>query len=169
MTEEHDRPDWLAPRLRELPRELEPGSDLWPGIAARLASQSQSRPRRVVGALAAGLVLGAVIVLFVLREAPAGDAVDPTVVRALDELRAPYGEARARYAAGWVEQRTTLDPDLVAVVERNLAIIRSAQVEIDRAIAQAPDNRALRDLLHTAYASELDVYRRVQRLRGSAI
>jgi len=40
-----DRPDRLQEALSQLPRGIEPGRDLWPGIAARL--EPRSEPARV--------------------------------------------------------------------------------------------------------------------------
>jgi hypothetical protein len=113
--------------------------------------------------VAASLLLGVVAVVLAVRS---DRAIDDGVVtrQTIEALRAPYLDARLQYASAWAARRETLDPELVAVIERNLRIIRTAQEEIDHALATAPDSVALQDLLRTTYASELDLYRRAQAL-----
>src|SRR5436190_13823771 len=64
-------------RLRQLPRELEPARDLWPGIAARLPEPR----RRPLPAWGIGLALAASVALAVLGlrlATPAAPAASPT-------------------------------------------------------------------------------------------
>ncbi|MGQ0383730.1 MAG: hypothetical protein ACT4UP_03460, partial [Gammaproteobacteria bacterium] len=58
--------DALVAKARELPQEVAPASDLWPGIAARLESQPHEAAPRRFGwpmALAAGFMVAAVSAL----------------------------------------------------------------------------------------------------------
>ena len=47
LLDELERHRALRAAVRELPAELEPGRDLWPGVAARIAPDAR-RPRRVL-------------------------------------------------------------------------------------------------------------------------
>ena len=82
--------DPLLAKAAELPKEIEPAHDLWPGIAARLAeAPRESRPRSFgwPAALAAGFVVASVSALLtwgLLRDS--GPAV-PTSGRATTQRR----------------------------------------------------------------------------------
>src|SRR6478736_8431310 len=103
-------------RLRQLPRELEPARDLWPGIAARLPEpRTRTRPAWTVGlALAASL---AVAVVGWRLVAPVA-SVAPVTTAANDAAPMPSGhivqvEADAmtvEYQAALAEYRTLSVP-----------------------------------------------------------
>ena len=155
------RPDWLEADLRDLPRDLAPARDLWPGIAARIAPAARA-PRRLVRGLVASLVVSSVAALFAWQAMQASRTVRAPLV--LADLAAPYADARHRYESAWPSIRVRLDPATAAVIEGNLAVIRGALAEIDAALREAPDDASLRGLLRTTLTSELDLYRRAERL-----
>jgi hypothetical protein len=160
-------PDGLADALQTLPRELEPGRDLWPGIEARLERRA-ARPW-VPLALAASLVLSgsaAWLAWQAHRTAAQHAALVPAL---LAELVAPYDEARNHYAASWAGARPGLDPEVAATIERNLEIVRAANGELLDAVQAAPDDAALRALLRATLAAEIELYQRAVRLEAPPI
>ena len=82
--------------LRNLPRDREPTTDLWPGIAARLPATHARRTSRwrLPVSLAAAASLGLVAVL-ALQFAPLGEQPmrDDLVLREADALSREYGAA----------------------------------------------------------------------------
>ena len=62
------------------------------------------------------------------------------------------------------EKLKSLSPEARADVERNLAVIRQAIVDINEALNEEPDNKLLRDLLADAYRDELVIMQRVDNL-----
>jgi hypothetical protein len=152
-------PDGLADALQTLPRELEPGRDLWPGIEARLERRA-ARPW-VPLALAASLVLSGSAAWLAWQAA--------LVPALLAELVTPYDEARNHYAASWAGARPGLDPEVAATIERNLEIVRAANGELLDAVQAAPDDAALRALLRATLAAEIELYQRAVRLEAPPI
>jgi hypothetical protein len=163
--------DALLERARALPREAEPGRDLWLGIRNRIESSRAAEPARAGGwgarlsvplwaAGAAALLLVATTIgtgLW-LRSAPSLD--DPATVRALaDSLRDRDGMSgvHRNLLALLDERRTQLPPEVVAAVEQNLAEIDQAIAEIHGAFEEHPSNPALQFLLAEAYRREADM------------
>src|SRR5438034_442021 len=118
----------LVAGARTLPRSVEPGRDLWSGIATRIAKgETGSGTRWIRVALAAAAVIVIALGLYRLlptstdldRPAPGWVAVDADFDRATVEL--------TRILA---TQRDRLSPETVALLERNLQVI-------DQAIAAA--------------------------------
>ncbi|MCB9689956.1 MAG: zf-HC2 domain-containing protein [Alphaproteobacteria bacterium] len=141
--------DRLRIAAGELPREIEPSRDLWPGIAARIGGRSAwwQRPQWLLAALVLVALGSSALTALALRapdpapvdvagaELPWGDELD----HAADELRAAV-EAR----------RGELDPETLAVVEENLRIIDAAVAETRAALDADPTNRRLQRSLAAA-------------------
>jgi len=155
------RPDWLEAELRDLPRDLAPARDLWPGIAARIDSAARG-PGRLARALVASLLVCSVAVLFAWQAMQASRVERSPFV--LADLAASYADARHRYESAWPSIRVRLDPATAAVIDGNLEVIRVALAEIDAALRESPDDASLRGLLRTTLDAELDLYRRAERL-----
>lgn len=141
-------------QLRQLPREIEPPRDLWPGIAARLERRPPRRHSWWVGlALAASLVLA--LGLGVRLSSPGPD-------RALAEGGAGlvYREAAAltrEYEAALVQfQGAPMPAPLVPALD---TLDRSA-AEIRVALAADPDAVFLLDQLRRTYARRLSLTQR---------
>jgi hypothetical protein len=60
-------------------------------------------------------------------------------------------------------QRDKMQPETIAKVERNLAIIDGAIAEIRQALAEDPGNEALRQLLKASYGQKSALVRQVSR------
>ena len=179
-------------RIRELlalaaslPRSIEPPSDLWPGIQARVRPSAGSvrgmttprsrwdafaRDRRWLAAAAVLLIVASsALTMLVVRApspdvvrapdsvAPAGVGSEPVVRTVSDDYERLDRELAALLAAN----RTKMQPETVAKVERNLAIIDAAIAEIRQALAEDPGNDALRQLLKASYGQKSALVRQV--------
>ncbi len=198
MTQDERSPqDAAAPidlRLRELPREIEPGRDLWSGIAARIDERADPapvrEPRRSAwfwqAAAAVALVAASSLLTATLldRDRPAGQA-DVTVAPSnpvatsqdavgMPAAFGPAGTLDPEYLAArkqltqMLDQRiATLPPSARAKLEFNLGEMRRAADEINVALAAQPGDPLLEELLLKTYQDELAVLSNVSQLTGS--
>jgi hypothetical protein len=144
-----------------LPRAIDPGLDLWPGIRARLGT----RGRRVTlswWTLAAAAVLlvvassGLTRWIITQRSPVARVAELPPIA----PLEAQYFSAVNELGRALDGARTRLAPATLSVIERNLAVIDSALAESRRALQQDPGNPGLERLVITAWQHKMDFLRR---------
>ncbi len=169
-----------------LPRAIEPPADLWPDIRSRIRAQrvtaapAATGPRSRWGSfvrdprwLAAAAVMlivasSALTAVYlnpgdtdIARRAdsvvPAVGTAGPPVRRASDE----YDRLDVELSALLAGQRGKLQPETIAKVERNLAIIDAAIAEIRVALAEDPGNDALRQLLKASYGQKSALVRQV--------
>jgi predicted anti-sigma-YlaC factor YlaD len=181
----------LLARAAVMPRSLEPAGDLWPAIAARIA-QPGERPARLTSptraphhlrlALAAAAVVLVVVSSLATRALigrraaqrlaqgpPAWSAATAALPsRGLADAQATYAAAREHLLAALATRRSSLSPQTLAVVDRNLKIIDRAVAEMQAALARDPENRELPGLLMTAYAQEIDLLQVAVGLPGRA-
>ena len=148
-------------RLRQLPRELEPAHDLWPGIAARLQAPAQRRTRR---AWAGGLALAASLLIAVFGwrlasvpahdaavvAAPGSDAAEQIVQQQARELTLEYRAALSQYEA--LPMPSAAEPGLEALDD-------SAR-DIRSALAVEPDSVRLLQQLQRTYTRRLELTHR---------
>jgi len=172
--------DALIARASELPQEVAPARDLWPGIAARLGEGRRAATSRGMGwpaALAAGFMVAAVSALLtwgLLREpstppdagALAGGGAAPAMVvpvsyGANSALGAEQLAARDALLAEFQGRFGALAPATREAVLANLAIIQKAADEIDAALARDPASGLLNELLVGTYQQELQLYSKV--------
>ena len=168
---EVDRNDRIVAAAGQLPTEVSPQRDLWPGIAEAIA-----RPRQ--GRWAPMLAQAAVVVLLIgassgLTYLAVKDDQAPTLVVAPDLLFEPasysagyalgpeYLEARSDMAARLDDELARLSPEARADVEKNLVLIRNAIAEINAALEQEPTNALLQQLLLDAYQNEFALMHQV--------
>lgn len=147
----------LRRRLAQLPRELEPARDLWPGVSARIAPRAV-RPRRHTRwlgglALAASLSLVAVLALApdsLRRAAPRQVAdVHPMLIQA-DALAAEYDGAMR--ALGPI----AFPPELAPVVDD----LDSTLASLHQALRDEPAAGFLLDQLRRTYSHRLRLSQR---------
>jgi len=168
--------DPLLAKAAELPKDVEPPHDLWPGIAARLGEaprQAESRGFRWPMALAAGFLVASVSALLTWSLVRAPDpAVQPQVVatnyQAADIVPVNYGPnsgltapelaARDELVARFRETFTTLRPETRDAIVKNLAIMQTAADQIDAALAKDPASGMLKGMLVGTYKQELQLY-----------
>lgn len=151
----HEFPEALRWQLRTLRRDAAPGQDLWPGIAARLATQAPARQRRPARwlqplALAASLVLAVGTVGWFARGPQVAAPAASLVQREADSLALQYQAALQEVQAPMPE---SLKPTAEAL-DRDVAMIHAA-------LARDPDSVRLLDQLRRTYAHRLALAQRV--------
>jgi hypothetical protein len=162
--------------------------DLWAGIASRIGtagSTSANGPRvlplprraRVLAwalpaAAAAAVVLVTALVWYggdgAHRESPfafgSGSPAETTQLATFDAERVEVEIAQLQQALD--RGRDKLDPKTVAVLEKNLTLIRAATEDARRALAADPANRELQDYFTATVQSKLSLMRRATALAG---
>ena len=119
-------------RLRQLPRDIEPAADLWPGIAAAIGRQPAQRTHRW---LLSSLAMAASVLLV----ATESRAITDEYQAALRQYRgAPVPEA----------------------IEPTLGELDRSVAQIQRAIARDPDSVFLLEQLRRTYSTRLALTRR---------
>ncbi|GAB2496642.1 hypothetical protein [Arenimonas alkanexedens] len=147
----------LRGQLRQLPHELDPPRDLWPGIAARLPARA---PRRRTGVWLGGLALAASLCLAVglawqVRQPDAAPA-DPQA-----ELVQREAEAMTReYRAALDQFQGLAMPEPLAPA---LATLDRSADEIRAALEADPDASYLLGKLRRTYAQRLVLTQRAAR------
>ena len=169
--------DPLLAKAAELPKEIEPAHDLWPGIAARLAeAPRESRPRSFSwpAALAAGFVVASVSALLtwgLLRDAGTGAQNQVATIQEQDP-RDRAGQLRAQLRhhregtrssatsslARFREKFGQLKPETREAIVKNLAVMQTAADQIDAALAKDPASGMLKGFLVGTYKQELQLY-----------
>ena len=168
--------DPLLAKAAELPKEIAPARDLWPGIAARLGESPQVvKSFGWPMALAAGLLVAAVSALLtwgIVRE-PAPAPVQVADTQPVDTAIVPvnYGTnsvlspaelaARDELLVQFRRRIDGLSPPTRDTVLKNLAVIQQAANEIGTALAQDPASGLLNELLLDTYKRELQLYSKV--------
>jgi len=167
--------DPLLAKAAELPKDVAPGRDLWPGIAARLG-EAEVAPRRPALrwplALAAGFLVASVSALLtwtLVREpastvpqiagepAPKAEIV-PVNYGPNSGLSAAELRARDLLLAEFRAKVGTLRPETREAIRKNLEIMQAAADEIDAALAKDPASGMLQGLLVGTYKRELQLY-----------
>lgn len=159
-------------------RDEAPARDLWPGVAARLATPAPRRtqlsftlPQLAMAASLLMAVASGVTWLAANRPlAPAG--TEPTIVAESEStgrveggvVNANFADAQFNAAVTDLEQvlrdqRDRLDPRTVLVIERNLKTIDLAIQEARRALDDDPANAYLNSHLADARRRKLDLLR----------
>lgn len=166
-----------------LPREIQPERDLWPEIAARVASPTRLapsgwRPALRWGTLAAAAVvlvgLTAVITARLVRPVPAPAAAglrphpDSTVVPAalpgLGDAFAEYERAARALRSALADRRGRINPATLRDVEDSLRVIDSAIANLRAALESSPENQDLSILLAATYRQQIDLLKTANRL-----
>jgi len=171
----------------DLPTEVMPEKDLWPGIAAAIEQQDQAGtnhgwPRWAAQAAAVLLLVGASSgMTWIMLQDGAGS--DPAMVDNGEltfqpvsgsfgsqySLGPDFQDARSTLASKLDEELERLPPATRAEVEKNMATIRAAISEINKALANDPDNALLQELLISSYSEELAIMRKVDVIATAAM
>ena len=158
MTEKEQNISSNVERLaRELPHDIQPSTDLWPGIEARLETpcidQSSASNRRWPQAMAVASVLVMVSSLTTMMWLRGTATPDPASVKESDRsvtigagLRAPELLA--------ISELSDEDRDIVII---NLDIVRAARADIEQALKKDPNNTGLHNAWLRVYEQELDL------------
>jgi len=169
----------LDAALDALPRDIEPGRDLWPSIEAQLGPRGERAGRRWFWPAAAAvlLVVGSSLITaallrrdepLVARQAATSGAVNyaATAFGPGQTLDPTYAAAREELAIRLSARIDRLPPDARRKLERNLAELRRASAEINAALELSPGDPLLEELLLSTYQEELAVLASVNQLAG---
>jgi predicted anti-sigma-YlaC factor YlaD len=161
-----DTAEGPLPDTRSLPRSVNPASDLWPGIQARLPLRSRGRiviARWVLAAAAVLLVaVSSGLTAVLLRQSSSRPAVQSS--GNLQSLEAQYAAASDDLTQALEKARSRLAPATIATIERNLGIVDAALAESRGALAKDPGNAALAELVTAAWRQKVDLLRRATAL-----
>ena len=142
-------------QLRQLPRELEPATDLWPGIAAGIARPPLRRPRRWPAALAvaASMLLAAGLYLRASAPAPGPEAPPLEAKIVSTEARAISDEYQA--ALRQFEGAPVATPLAPSISELDRSV-----TQIQSALVADPNSVFLLEQLRRTYSRRLELTRR---------
>jgi hypothetical protein len=153
-TNEHEN-DVLRWQLHGLRRDIQPGHDLWPSIAARIAVTAQvTQPRRkraaawLPMAMAASLLL-ALGAFWRFGPAPVGDPLIRSQAAAMSQQ---YQRAFEQLASA----NTSAHPE----VDSAIHTLDHSAAQIRNAIDRSPDSRFLLEQLRRTYARRLALTQR---------
>lgn len=173
--------------LRELPRDIPPGRDLWPAIESRLAEEAHasqavagtasSRHMRMrliaaaamIATLAVGIWIGRTEWPLASRSAPGSltagtmlPAEEPGAVQAAYRMDGKYMRDRAALVKSLEAQLAALPPESRAKVMNSLATIQNSKRDLEAALGRDPSNALLQELLVNTYQDEMRVLTAVQ-------
>lgn len=148
--------DKLNKALGQLPREMQPDRDLWPGIEGRIQRRrAAARPVWGYGLAASLLVAVAAGGLWAGFHMQKQGAEPGVVVASGSSVPSdPYLAQRAAFAEQSVQTATDLSPATRAVILKNLRIIEGSLQDIQAALDKDPNNPRLRALLFDLYQNE---------------
>lgn len=166
--EERDRQRSIITALRTLPRELQPGLDLRPGIFAEIQRRSAARGRRAVlrdmswalSAAAAVLVVVTATITILLVQTPDTDGRGLDVPANFAMLEREYVRAADELARALEAERERLSPEALDLMEESLRSVERALWESRAALNEDPVSPALKELVLAAHRHRLDVLRR---------
>jgi hypothetical protein len=177
--------DALLAAARALPKEIKPQRDLWPGIEQAMAAhQPRAWYRRGLVAQAASVILLVAATSGLTYLAVSGGngnapSESPLVERVFEPVSGSFGsrytlgpdfqDARDVLAARLELEMEKLSPESRNEVQKNLDALHAAIVEINKALANEPDNVLLQDLLIRSYLDELALMQKVGGIRNSAM
>jgi hypothetical protein len=122
--------------------QAQPGRDLWPGIAARIAARRQ-RNRNVFFAVAASTLIAFSAMLSLrVAETPAPAKAPIVAPPEFAAMTLPRGELRANRA----------------LVKANLRITQTAESDVRKALRQSPDDPSLHRLLDSTRAQRRELH-----------
>lgn len=181
MNEKSSFDDKLMKAARALSTEVAPERNLWPEIESAITAPSRGRWNRIFAQAAAVLlIVGAssgLTYLAVSNRTPSPTSA--TAVTGLNVEQASFGDhymlgpdyqdARRNLRAQLDEELERMSPEARADVLRNLEAIRSVIEEINRALANDPDNTLLQELLLSTYQEELSLMMKVDSVANAAM
>ncbi len=172
----------LLSHASALPRSVSPPRDLWPGISRRIErgrvwSRGSWQP---VLAVAAAVVaaLGAVVfwqqppppvhtVVVTSPAAGSSHSIRPASLQmdpGLIAMERDYQAAANALLAVLQERKDDLEPETLANVERNLAVIDAALAEVHRALEKDPARPELGRMLVSTHRKRVDMLRKMVKL-----
>lgn len=175
--------------LDQLAQSIAPPRDLWPGIAAEIAKDSQAADARgrdrvtnpvtriqwvalaaVIAALAVGVWVGRNVIPVggsPSQLAEIGGAQDVITAAYIRDPR--YMRDRAELVRSLDEKMKTLPPETQRKVTASLETIRKSIADIQAALGKDPGNALLQELLVNSYQDEMRVLTAVHEANGQEI
>jgi anti-sigma factor RsiW len=142
--------------------------DQWNAIEAAIESRRRARSRAPLAAAAAiALLVGSGAVLYATLRGPAADpAPAPVVAASADDspaaaIMVAYAPTLAELERALVVERDRLQPETIATLEANLALLNGAIREIEAALAADPAHKGNLESLDGMYQTKLDVLQQV--------
>ena len=190
MNENDDKTfeDELMTAAANLNQDVPPDRDLWPEIEQAISTPA--KPERTlwnsVWAQAAAVLLlvgGSSGVTYMAMSGSSSTTV-PAQAQApmeltfqpvtgsfgsLYNLGPDYQDARRTLSARVDDELERLSPEEREQVQRNMAVIRTAIDDINKALAEEPDNALLQRLLIRTYQEELDLMLKVEGITSAAM
>jgi hypothetical protein len=175
----------LLTHAAALPRSVPPSRDLWPGIAERIERRRAWSWLRLDAwqpalAVAAAVVIALGAVLFE-RQSPApvhtvvipspaiseGARLHPAALEmdpGLAAMESDYQNAADALMEALFERKDEMEPETLASVESNLAVIDEALAEVHRALEKDPNRPELGRMLASTHRKRVDVLRKMVKL-----
>ncbi len=164
--------------IGELPRDIAPARDLWPGIAAAIGAAAAPRHRRSwVGARPAWALAAAVACVAVgvwigraslappsATMARSGKAQDVVAREVSYRPDARFLRTRQGLLREVSERLAQLPPDVRTRVEASLATVQRARADIESALGRDPGNALLQEMLVNSYQDEMRVLTTVREI-----
>ena len=152
----------LARLIRDLPDELTPTRDLWPGIERNIVDYPQRQKRDTSrDLLPYGVAASLVIAMSALMFAMFGSGVrEPPYVsfdRSIDKMEAEYVRVRNPMVQEFSETNRDLDPVVLEDLYKNIEIIAQARRDIEDQVRKNPENLRLVEMLMRIHEQELDL------------
>ena len=152
----------LARAVRELPPELEPSRNLWPGVERKIADYPQRRGFSLKQqwqsmGVAASFVMAAsalTLALVNLNEPGAQWASGGTP---LDQMSQDYEQARRPLLVKFTETNKYLGADTLNNVYANLEVLAQARREIEAQLHDTPQDGRLLEQLMRIHEQELEL------------
>jgi hypothetical protein len=164
--------------IADLPRDIAPARDLWPGIAAQIGATNGQRPRAwrvptpawafaaAVACVAVGVWIGRASspprAMLAANEAPAASATRVQAVGYAPGAR--FERTREALLREVGERLAGLPPATRARVEASLATVQRARDEIGAALGRDPGNALLQEMLVNSYQDEMRVLTTVREI-----
>lgn len=159
--------DKLDRALEQLPRSIEPGHDLWPGIAARIVRHEHHGASRhawsYAGAVAAVLVVAISIswLSFGVRTPLSGNQAVSTVVPVTNPAADTDAAPRAEFAAQLAGNHA-LPPKSRLALLANLRLLHDSILRTQAELKKYPDDVNLQALLFNLYQQEAQLISEAQ-------
>jgi hypothetical protein len=181
MNENQNFDDKLMEAARALGTEIAPQHDLWPDIESAITRPSRRGWNNVFAQAAAVLLLvgasSGLTYLAMVARTPAATPVANNTGLTFERasfggqyvLGPDYQDAHSNLQAQLDEELERLSPEARAEIEKNLGAIRAAIGEINRALANEPDNILLQELLLSTYREELSLMMKVDGLANAVM
>jgi hypothetical protein len=169
----------LRDRAAALSRSLEPSSDLWPAIAARISEDKIVRGRfggrALLAAAAAVVIVSSVVAAYFIGRSQAVVTVESSAVVESGPSEALLASFEGLGVDNYLATRTELlnalkarshelSPETMDVVMGNLLLIDQAMDRIAEALGEDPENEFLMKQLAGAYRRQIDLLQRAVRI-----